>query len=224
MKKNIYEIFLLALIAVAVSCSSSKGNLAYFENADSLLISGATIGDNNFGLMLVPEDELKIIIHSEIPEATGMYNLSSMQTYIVDKKGYIDFPIIGKLFVMGKSVEEVQSLISNEVLKHVKNPYVYVKLWNFRVNVLGEVNAPGVKWANKERYSILDAIGDAGDLTQYGRRDNVMLIREENGTKHIYRFNLNDVKLLESPNFYLRQNDVIVVEPNNIKKENYYAK
>ena len=227
---------IVMLQVIVVSCTSSKENLSYFENADSVLLTTNSIGNNNYGMTIVPEDELKIIIHSEVPEAVAMYNLplasvvdsretktsstQSILTYTVNKKGYITLPVIGELYVKGKTLEEVEDMVRAEVSKQVKNPYVSVKLWNFRVNVLGEVNAPGVKWANKERYSILDAIGDAGDLTQYGKRDNVMLIREENGTKHIYRFNLNDVKMLESPYFYLRQNDVIVVEPNNIKKEN----
>ena len=236
MNKVFRFLFLIIASSTMWSCYSTKDNLAYFENADSLLVSGATIGNNNYGMTIVPEDELKIIIHSEVPEAVAMYNLplasvvdsretkttstQSILTFTVDKHGYVTLPVIGKLYVMGKTLEEVENMVRAEVSKQVNNPYVSVKLWNFRVNVLGEVNVPGVKWANKERYSILDAIGDAGDLTQYGKRDNVMLIREENGTKRIYRFNLNDVKMLESPYFYLRQNDVVVVEPNDIKKEN----
>ncbi len=97
---------------------------------------------------------------------------------------------------------------------------VKVVLVNFHVNVLGEVLEPGVKAVTTERFSLLDALAAAGDLTPYGERTNIMLIREENGKKTIHRFNLNDSKSLESPYFYLCQNDVIYVEPNTIRKDN----
>ena len=233
---NVKYLLVLPLMAIMLSCSSSKESLSYFENVDSLLMSGGAIGKNTYSMRIVPEDELKITIHSEVPEATAMYNLPltsvvdsretktsntpSVQTFTVAKDGYVELPVIGKLHVAGKSLDEVEAMVRNEVAKYVENPYVSVKLWSYRVNVLGEVNMPGVKWVNKERYTILDAIGDAGDLTAYGRRDNILLIREEDGVKKIHKLNLNDVAILDSPYFYLQQNDVIVVEPNKVKQDN----
>lgn len=233
-KLNFYLVVFVVIFWT--SCSTSKNELTYFENVDSLLIAQNSIGENSYGVKIVPEDELKIIVHSDVPEATAMYNLPlanivdsheiktsstpTVQTYTVKKDGYVELPVIGKLYVVGKTVDEVENIIRKEVSKQVKNPYVSVKLLNFRVNVLGEVNNPGVKIVTKERYSILDAIGEADDLTPYGKRDEILLIREESGIKKIYKFNLNDVKILESPYFYLQQNDVIVVQPNEIKKDN----
>ena len=103
----------------------------------------------------------------------------------------------------------------------MNNPYVRVQLASVRVNVMGEVNAPGAKWVAKERYSVLDAISDAGDINQYGRRDNILLIREEaDGTRSYHRLDLGSSDLLTSPYFYLQQNDVVYVEPNDVRQSN----
>ena len=233
---NAVIISMLALAGVSVcSCSTNKENLTYFENVENI-VTGNGIGSNDYGIKIVPDDELKIVVTSQVPEATAAYNVPmvnyatrvavsvtgnpAIQTYVVDKKGDIEMPVLGKLHVEGLSTDEVCELIRKEVAKDVKDPYVEVRHVGFKVNVLGEVKNPGAKVVTKERYSIFDAIADAMDLTEYGRRDNVLLIREENGVKRTVRLNLNDATLLESPYFYLQQNDVIYVEPNSIKKEN----
>ena len=234
--RKIYIIGAIAIASlVATSCSTSKENLAYFENLETVDVSNG-IGLNDYGIKIVPNDELKIVVTSQVPEATAAYNLPlanyasnstvvtasspAIQTYVVDKQGYITMPILGKVQVAGKTTDEVSSAILAEVSKNVKDPFVDVAFVGFKVNVLGEVKEPGSKVVTKERYSIFDALADAKDLTEYGKRDNVLLIREENGTKKFVRLNLNDVSLLESPYFYLQQNDVIYVEPNKVKKEN----
>ena len=234
--KIIYTFFILCALSLSgVSCSSSKDNLAYFQNIDSIAINQG-LGNNNYAIRIVPDDELKIVVTSQVPEATAPYNLPmanyatatalsssatpAIQTYTVDKKGCIVVPIIGKIDVAGKTTDEVAKKIKRLVEKDVKDPYVTVRFCGFRVNVLGEVNSPGAKISSKERYSILDAIADAGDLNVYGKRDNILLIREVDGVKKQVRLSLNDAKLLESPYFYLQQNDIIYVEPNKIKKDN----
>lgn len=232
---KIINCILIALVFVSASCSSSKENLTYFENIDEIL-AGVGAGNNEYAVKVVPDDELKIVITSQVPEATVPYNLPmtnyvtstelsssetpAIQTYIVDKKGCVKLPIIGEIKVEGKTTDEISEEIKQLVEKDVKDPYVVVKFCGFRVNVLGEVKEPGAKVVTKERYSILDAIADAEDLTEYGRRDNVLLIREIDGVKKQIRLNLNDAKLLESPYYYLQQNDVVYVEPNKIKKDN----
>lgn len=231
-----YIILLLVIASICgVSCSSSKESLTYFENIDSVLGTNG-LGSNEYAVKVVPDDELKIVITSQIQEATAPYNLPlanyatatalsssatpAIQTYTVDKKGYIVMPILGKIEVAGKTADEVAEEIKCLVEKDVKDPYVTVKFCGFRVNVLGEVLEPGAKTSTKERYSILDAIADAGDLTEYGKRENVLLIREIDGVKKQVRLNLNDAKLFESPYYYLQQNDIIYVEPNKIKQDN----
>ena len=217
------------------SCSSSRDSLAYFQNVDNNVFEQG-FGSNEYGVKVVLDDELKIVITSQVPEATAPYNLPlanyanatelssssspAIQTYVVDKEGYITLPVIGRLKVAGKTTDEITSEIKDIVEKDVNDPYVMVKLCGFRVNVLGEVKEPGAMNVTKERYSIFDAIAEAGDLTEFGKRDNVLLIREENGVKKYVRLNLNDVAILESPYYYLQQNDIIYVEPNKIKVDN----
>lgn len=234
--KTGYIILLLVIASICgVSCSSSKESLTYFENIDSVLGTNG-LGSNEYAVKVVPDDELKIVITSQIQEATAPYNLPmanyataselsskntpALQTYIVNKEGYITMPILGKIKVAGKTIDEISEEIRLLVEKDVKDPYVSVAFSGFRVNVLGEVKAPGAKIVTKERYSILDVIADAEDLTEYGKRENVLLIREVDGVKKQIRLNLNDANLLESPYFYLQQNDVVYVEPNKIKKDN----
>lgn len=234
--RSVYVVLIIGMLSVCgMSCISSKESLTYFQNIDSISV-GQGLGNNNYAVRIVPDDELKIVVTSQVPEATAPYNLPlanyatatelssttspAIQTYTVDKTGNIILPVLGKINVKGKTTDEISEQIKSLVEKDVKDPYVTVKLCGFRVNILGEVNSPGAKQATKERYSILDAIADAGDLTVYGKRENILLIREENGVKKQVRLNLNDAKLLESPCYYLQQNDIIYVEQNKIKKDN----
>ncbi|MBQ2046348.1 MAG: polysaccharide biosynthesis/export family protein [Muribaculaceae bacterium] len=235
MRKIITNISLLLLSIVAVSsCSSYKTSLPYFEDIRDSISGEFNQGD--YGIKIIPDDELLITVTSMVPEATAMYNLSlsnpatrdgvlkstqpQQQTYIVDVNGDIQFPVLGKLRVAGMSTQELTQELTSRISKDVDNPVVRVQLVNFRINVLGEVKHPGAISVNKERYSILDALADAGDLTEYGERSNVLLIREIDGKRIFQRMNLNSSTLLTSPYFYLQQNDVVYVEPNEIRREN----
>ena len=120
----------------------------------------------------------------------------------------------------GKSTQELTKELTDRISKDVENPVVRVQLVNFRINVLGEVKNPGAISVGRERYSILDALADAGDMTEYGERGNVLLIREVDGKRIFQRMNLNNSEVLSSPFFYLQQNDVVYVEPNEIRREN----
>ena len=124
------------------------------------------------------------------------------------------------MHVAGLSTQELTKELETRISKDVENPIVRVQLVNFRINVLGEVKKPGAISVNKERYSILDALADAGDLTEYGERSNVLLIREVDGKRIYHRLNLNNSEVLSSSYFYLQQNDVVYVEPNEIRREN----
>lgn len=238
MCKNMRIIYLLTSVIVScfflASCSAPKESLTYFENIDSVSIEG--IGSNKYGVKIVPDDELKIVVTSQQPEATAAYNLplanyadrsklengsvQSLQTYVVDKKGYIVMPVLGEIYVEGKTTDEIETLIKERISLEVKDPYVSVRLLSFKINVLGEVKNPGVINVRTERFSLLDALSVANDMTVYGKRENVLLIREEGGVKKCIRLNLNDKNILESPYYYLQQNDVVYVEPNKIRKDN----
>lgn len=236
MTNKIFLILAIAIISLTASCRTGK-NIAYFQNADTL----KSLENTDYALKLIPSDQLKIMISSLIPEATDIFSqtaanytttdgsqVSNQSTtisekyslYIIDKNGEIEMPIIGKLKLAGLSTLEATDLIKQRLSEHVQDPIVRVELANFRVNVLGEVTTPGAKTVKTERYSIFDAIADAGDLTIYGKRENVMLIREENGTRTFHRIDLTDANIVNSPYFYLKQNDVLYIEPDKVRVAN----
>lgn len=147
-----------------------------------------------------------------------------MQTYLVDNEGCIDFPIIGKLNVNGLTKSGCEQLIHDKISPYMnvnENPVVTVRMSNFKISVMGEVARPGMFTVDNEKINILEALAKAGDLTIYGMRTNVKLVREdETGMKQIYTINLNDANLVSSPYYYLQQNDIVYVEPNKVKSHN----
>lgn len=227
---------LLLFVMAISSCSSYKNetSLPYFEDIKASKSGEFAKGD--YSIKIIPDDELLITVSSLIPSATAMYNLTlsnpavreellavsqpQQQTYIVDANGDIQFPVLGKLHVAGLTTQELTQELVTRISKDAEDPIVRVQLVNFRINVLGEVKTPGAISVKKERYSILDALADAGDLTEYGERNNVLLIREVDGKRIYQRLNLNNSEVLSSPYFYLQQNDVVYVEPNEIRREN----
>ena len=226
-----------AVLLMCASCGSTKEvpTLAYFQN---LKDSVGKLPDNvsNYKIKIQPDDELIITITSTLPEATAMYNLPlgnpslkgninatqspRIQTHIVDRNGMIQLPVLGEIQAAGLSTKELEAVIKHRVSEHVKDPFVRVEMINFAVNVMGEVRAPQRIVVGKERFSVLDALAAAGDLTEYGKRDNVLVIRTENGKSTYHRLNLTDGRIYASPYFYLQQNDVVYVEPNDIKIDN----
>lgn len=231
--KLLHAAAILFVLSLA-SCTSSKTSLSYFENLKDY--ENTTLSSGDFNVKIIPDDELFITVTSMVPEATAGYNIplsnpatrgnlqvytqATQQTYIVDKNGNIKFPILGTIHVAGMSTMDLAKYLTDRIGKDVEDPFVRVELLNFRVNVMGEVAQPGAKMVKRERYSILDALADAGDLTPFGERNNVLLIREVDGKKEFHRFNLNDASILTSPYFYLQQNDVVYVEPNKVRKDN----
>lgn len=236
--KNIIRLFFVVVVTLVMmsSCSSTpKPSLVYFQD----IYASDSVGAypvNSYELKIQPGDELIISVSSVQPDATLSYNLplnnpalsstlkgssqARQQTYLVSSDGNITLPVIGKLHVTGLSVSQLTDKLTELISKDVVDPVVMVRLVNFKVNVMGEVKAPRQIEVDGERMSILDALAAAGDLTVYGNRENVLLIREEDGVRKYYHINLNDSKLLESPQFYLQQNDVIVVSPNKIQQSN----
>lgn len=233
--KKILPLLIGAVVMVLASCNSNK-NMVYFRDIDDNPERLETLY-KDYAVRVKPADELLITVWSEVPEATAIYNLpqvayaegtdntltanSKILSYIVDKEGYIYFPVVGKVKVEGLTVGEISDLLTERISKDVSNPYVRVQLASFFVNVMGEVNRPGRQGVRVERYSVLDALGAAGDLNQYGRRDNILLIREDADGSHSYhRLDLASADLLKSPYFYLQQNDVIYVSPNDVRQSN----
>lgn len=232
MKLLKYLTFCTVLLILG-ACTSSKTSLPYFE--DIKTTKTGVIPSSDYAIKIIPDDELMITVTSLVPEATLEYNLPLINpatsttlltttqprtlTYRVDKAGDIKFPRLGTIHVAGLTTEQLTNLLTKRISEDVEDPYVKVELANFRVNVLGEVKNPGAYDVTRERYTVLDALADAGDLTEYGERNNVLIIRETDGERVFYHADLNRSDLLSQPYFYLQQNDVVYVEPNAIRKD-----
>lgn len=235
MKKIVY-VLMAAIVMVFVlgSCQSSK-QVAYFQNADTVNLAASRV---LYDARIMPKDQLTITVVTTDPKASAPFNLSvsntigaggqmdnsssSLQGYLVDNQGNIDFPVVGKLHVAGLTKGECEDLVKGKIKQYLasgENPIVTVRMSSFRVAVTGEVASPGVVSVPYEKMSIIEALAQCGDLTIYGKRKNVMLIRQdENGQKHVHYLDLTDANIFNSPYYYLQQNDIIYVEPNNAKK------
>ena len=231
MKCNICRIlFSVFCFYFLCSCSTPK-QITYFQDASTKKGSQITLVPTE--ILVQPKDKLSIFVNSQDPRLTTLFNLTVVTQqmgenniesknqgvlgYVVDSAGNIDFPIVGKLHVQGLSREKVAALVKEELTSRdlVKGPVVTVEYMNLGVSVMGEVNKPGRYDLSKDYITLLDALSMAGDLTIYGRRENVLVLRNENGIQHAYRVNLCSTKsLFTSPVYYLQQNDVIYVEPN----------
>ena len=232
---KLLQLSLVSLLTVAMmSCSTAKRSpLPYFSDIDA--VTGG-IPINNVPIKIEPSDELFITVTSKSPEATMQYNLPlsnpattselgatsqpRQQTYIVDSKGNIQFPVLGTLHVAGLTIEQLQDELARRISADVEQPIVKVELVNFKVSVGGEVKEPGQIEVPNRRISVLDALAAAGDLTEYAERSNVLVIREEDGVRTYNRLNLNSAECLTSPYFYLKQNDYVYVTPNKIRQDN----
>ena len=230
---------LIVIIAAAtlMSCSTTKDNkLPYFKDLRNQQHGTLPNPENEYVVLVQPDDELVITVSSVVPEATAAYNLPmenpairSMlrsttqprtQTYIVDDKGCIMLPVLGRMMVKGKTTSQIADEITAMIAQNVKDPYVRVDIVNFGVDVMGEVRAPQRVHTTRQKYTVLDALAQCGDLTEYGERENVIVIRTEDGKREFHRLNLNSSDVFNSPYFYLKQNDIVYVEPNQIRIDN----
>ena len=233
----------LALVSLTLlflaSCGSVK-NVAYIQNSDTIDLSKSAF---LYDARIMPKDILTITVNTINPEASAPFNLivsnplttaggrsslssgtGALQTYLVDNSGKIEFPVLGPLEVGGLTKLECEKLIHDKIMPYLnaaENPVVTVRMSNYKISVLGEVNRPGMFNVSNEKINIFEALAQAGDLSIYGVRDKVKLIREdENGRKEIQTLNLNDANLINSPYYYLQQNDIVYVEPNKVKARN----
>lgn len=190
----------------------------------------------NYMPKIAPDDELQITITSSDPAATAIFNAPEinpatrallttsstprMLTYMVSSAGDITMPQIGTLHVAGMTVEQLQADLTNRLSQWVSDPLVTVNMVNFTVSVGGEVRQPAQIPVGRSRITILDALAAAGDLTEYGERSNVLVIREHDGTRKYAHLNLNDSGVLTSEFYYLQPNDYVYVAPNNVRQQN----
>lgn len=227
------SIMILAGELLLASCKSAK-EVVYLQDANQTASEQIT---NYQDVKIKPDDLLSIMVSSKNPELSALFNLQLNQYqiggtgvntgqsrtigYLVDKGGNIDFPILGRLMVAGMTRSELSTNIKKKLGDDglLKDAVITVQFQNFKVSVLGEVNKPGQFSVETDRVSILNAIAMAGDMTIYGRRDSVMVIRENNGMRQVMYTNLLKKEALTSPTFYLQQNDVVYVKPNSIKAQ-----
>jgi polysaccharide export outer membrane protein len=227
MRKNLFlKAIILVFITSFFSNCVSKKNVIYLQNDE---IDQEKVS-NNYVTVFKPDDLLLISVVSQNAEAAIPFNLPAVITstssnsavgqasqlpYLVDSKGEIDFPILGKIKIAGLTREEAIELLKERLSPtYLKKPNIYIRITNFKVNIQGAVNMPGTYTIPNERVTILDALSLAGDLQISGKRDNVLVVREENNKKVEYRVDLRSRKLYTSPVFYLQQNDNIYVAPN----------
>ena len=235
MKHVLYSIS-ICCIALLCSCVSQR-KLSYLrdvtaESADSINQTYTPLKEN----YITKGDLLSIFVNALDVEAVQAFNLpvasvqrlgakqvsatgngGSLQGYWVDPNGYIDFPVLGKLHVEGMTTTILKDSLTRLISRSVKDPIVNVAFLNFYVTILGEVKNPGRHVVADQGLSIFDALGLAGDLTIYGKRNNVLVTREVDGKMEFARLNLNDEAIFASPYYHIRQNDVIYVEPNNAR-------
>jgi len=226
-----------AIATMMVGCGSTK-DVPYFQNADTVDLSQSAL---LYDARIMPKDQLTITVKTINDEASTPFNLTipttytvgrslssgsqgTLQTYLVDNNGMIEFPIIGTLKVGGLTKSEAETLIQTKIQPYIaesEKPIVTVRMTGYQISVIGEVARPGTFTVSREKITILEALAQAGDLTIHGVRTNVKLIREDSkGQKSIAELNLNDANIINSPYYYLQQNDVVYVTPNKVKAQN----
>jgi len=234
-KKLVYLIIGIAAVVVS-SCGTTK-QVAYIQNSDEVNLAQS---EYLYDARIMPKDQLTITVSTTNDEAAAPFNMTvataytvgqrssysqaMLQMYLVDNEGMISFPIIGEIKVGGLTKSEAEQMIEEKIrpyMAETENPIVTVRMSSYSISVLGEVTRPGSYQVSREKINILEALAQAGDLTIYGVRDKVKLIREDaTGKKEIHTLNLNDANIINSPYYYLQQNDIVYVEPNKVKAQN----
>jgi len=222
LKKKYLRSYKILLALIFLSSCGSKEQVVYFQDAGSY---ETIVNNNSFISKFKVDDIVSIFVSTLDAEASAPFNLLSgaeegqigaqQVDYLIDKEGEIDFPVIGKIKIAGLSAEEVRILLRDRLSDYLKSPIINIRLRNFTVTILGEVNRPGTYPVIGEQITVLEALGLAGDLTIKGIRQNVLVIRDFDGTKVYTRIDLTKKKVVDSPVYYLTQNDVVYVEPNN---------
>ena len=224
---------LILMVLAAVSCSTPKG-ISYFQDLQPG-VTELTITDP-VEIKVGPKDKLSILVNAQDPKLTNMFNLPILSQqiglettsntargvsgYTVDNNGYINFPVLGQVKVEGMTREQIAAYLTDQIKEKelIKDPVVTVEFINLGVSVLGEVNKPGRISINRDNMTILDALSEAGDLTIFGMREKVLVLRQENGKQRVYGVNLCSAdQIYSSPVYYLQQNDVVYVIPNDTK-------
>ncbi|MCL8535280.1 polysaccharide biosynthesis/export family protein [Chryseobacterium gallinarum] len=239
MKNKILGIFFVFLLISCKVKDNAQNDLNYMQNIENVAIESSAKNSNS---TIQTGDQLVILITAKDMDVVKPFNqnyssseliqtnnlaggntpnqgLTSISgpTYIVDSEGNIDFPILGKVNTTNKSLVEIKNELRDKMTKYVINPTINIRLANFKITVLGEVNRQGDYTMSNGRATILNALGLAGDLTMYGKREDILIIRTENGMVTHGKINLQDANLINSPYYNLKQGDAIIVPSTNTK-------
>lgn len=234
------KICVILLMAIALASCASQKRVVYLQDLDTDKISQIS---EEFQIRLKPLDRITVIVNSQNPELAAPFNTSSsynslsgvpidgrgyssaassaIQVRTIDEQGYLDMPIIGKIYCGGKTRSEVAAEIADKIIKggHLSDPSVNIQFADMFVTIVGEVTRPGRYNISTDRISLFDALAMAGDLTVYGQRNDVTVIREENGVRTHKQLDLTKQDIFTSPYFYLQQNDMVYVKPNKYKAQ-----
>jgi polysaccharide export outer membrane protein len=235
MKSNLLSAA-LGLVFLLASCGVPK-DVLYFQGLDDVTPEQLAQMDQNYTSRICPDDLLTITVTAWDPTIVTPFNppvlayasqgdvnvTNSVQlhTYLVDTDGNIDFPVLGKVHAAGLSKQALSANMQTEIARYVKDALVSVQIVNYKITFMGEISRPGALTVRNERITILDAIGQLGDLTINANRKNILIIRDNNGVKEFGRIDLtNPTALFSSSYYYLRQNDIVYIEPNRSKQKN----
>lgn len=233
------SILLLLVVTTAIFSCKAPTDVVYFQDTDNL---EQIKSENSFTRVFKVDDIISIMVSATNMEAARPFNLmqgSSLNvmseasentlsngggsapepTYLIDEQGNIDFPVLGKINVAGMTRVQVKEMMQEKLKIYIKDPIVNVRLKNFKITIIGEINRPGSYTIPNERVTIIEALGLAGDMTITGKRTNVMVIRENNGVNTYHRVDLTSKTIFDSPVYFLAQNDVLYVEPNSAQQK-----
>ncbi|WP_405410814.1 polysaccharide biosynthesis/export family protein [Maribacter sp. Asnod1-A12] len=227
---NSKRILVFILLPLIFSCS--RRNLGYFSNYGEEKVLTEAITLNKKQPVIQSGDLLQITITDSNPAAAAPFNRissnssttnsstsNSQEGYLVDENGIIDFPILGRIKIGGQTKAEAKLSLTNLLTNYLGNPIVSIRYLNYRITVLGEVRSPNTFLVPSERINLIEALGMAGDLTIYGKRENIKIINEANGVRTVAQLDLNDKAILDSPYYYLQPNDIVYVEPVTARKD-----
>lgn len=221
---------LFLFVAFLTSCSSNK-QVLYYQGSEALPENNTS---KSYEITFQPDDLLMIVVSAENQEVAAPFNLTTVnvrnsaqnnlafgqetqQNYLVDVHGNIQFPVLGTVKVAGLTRTQLLQDLQNKIGKYIQNPIITIRLNNFKISLQGEVTAPGTYTVETERITLIEALSKARDLTIYGKRNNVLVIREVDGVKTFNRVDLTKADCINSPFYYLVQNDVVYVEPNKVR-------
>ncbi|MBR4793384.1 MAG: polysaccharide biosynthesis/export family protein [Bacteroidaceae bacterium] len=227
-KMKFLRFFLLSCLIFGLTACTSSKKILYFQNLDDAELKPLT---TEYEAVIKKDDRLTIVVSGPDKLVCAPYNLTLNEmsatgggtgsnpetatlSYLVDRNGDIEFPILGKIHVEGMTRNDLVNYLTEEIGKDVKDPIVYVAFRNYKITILGEVRSPGTYTIDSEKINILQALGRAGDLNLTAQRQDILLLREVDGVLTHHRIDLRDKDILESPYFYLQQNDVIYVAPS----------